>query len=540
MRKGSILLFLALSFFSCAIQVPPEGGDKDALPPVILRCEPANYSTNVKPSNIKITFDEFGILKDISNQFVSSPLLATMPETKIKKKSLFIYIADTLKENTTYTLNFGNAISDNNEGNSIENYQYVFSTGDVIDSLLIQGKVEMAFNHKTEKNVVVMLYNRYEDSIPYLERPLYTARTKENGEFEINNISPGNYKLVCLKEVDANYIYSVSGESIGFSSDPVVAGASNLHYVIFEEPPALRYSKSISEFAGKVNLVFTTASDTLKLNWLSDTLAMQIYSLNFSPQKDTLTIWYKNLQTDSISFTWLNGKSADTVTTRLFKNDPEKKERKQTLSVSSATRLEFPQNLFEPFVFYANRPVVKINSTLVNLIIDSVPEQKYSLVIDTFTSQKVIMDFVRKPNSKFSIVALPGAFEDYLGFTNDTTVFSFSFHPESDYGSLVVNYLNAGENNMMQLVADNDVVIRECKVSGAGSASFINIYPGSYRVKMIVDGNHNGKWDTGVYLRKLQPEETRYYPESITVRANWDVDVKWDLLTNVKKDAIPK
>ena len=190
------LICLIFIFNSCAIQVPPSGGEKDTKPPKVLSTTPKNYSTNINANNIEIEFDEYVQLKDANTQLIISPLLNYQPTTKIRKKKLYIHISDTLKANTTYTLNFGTSISDLNEANLLENYQYIFSTGSILDSLKIKGKVENAFNLKKDKNQIVMLYRNSDDSIPYKERPLYFSKTNDEGEYSINNISSGDRKSV--------------------------------------------------------------------------------------------------------------------------------------------------------------------------------------------------------------------------------------------------------------------------------------------------------------------------------------------------------
>lgn len=529
MKQLRFLLFISVLFYSCAIQVAPEGGDKDVKPPVVLHAEPENFSSNIKPTDIKITFDEFVVLKDVNGQLVSSPLLKNTPETKLRKKSLYIHLSDTLSENTTYTLNFGNSIVDNNEANILENYQYVFSTGSVIDSLKMKGKVETAFDHKTEKDVLVMLYRNTTDSIPFLERPLYAGRTKENGEFEIDNISPGKYKVVCMKEADANFLYSRSGERIGFTDELIEAGNESVRLYLFDEVPQLRYSKTISEFAGKVSLVFTAPADTVQLHFLSDTAAMKIHSMKFCPTKDTLVLWYKNLMADSLSFVWFNGKENDTIVGRLFKNDPEKKGRKFSLDMKPANAAPGMQEMHMPFVLNANHLLAKVDPSFVTLTKDSVPMKDFALGIDSATFLSAIIYFKPDVKSNYAYTILPGAFEDIYGVKNDTLKFGFSYRDEAQFGSLVVKYAGAGDNNILQLVSEKGDVVREVKFSGSSSITFSNMEPATYRLKFIADANHNGKWDSGDYLRHIQPEETRFYPDKIVLRANWDVDVRWDL-----------
>src|SRR5436190_18077776 len=195
MNKLRLLYFIpvAFMFFSCATQIPPTGGDKDTIPPKVLKLVPDSFSTHFKSNNIAITFNEYIQLQNLNEQLVISPPLSSMPDVSVKNKTLFIHINDTLKQNKTYTFNFGNAIRDNTESNPVENFQYVFSTGAAVDTEKVTGKILNAFTMEPENKVTVMLYDVPSDSFPYLDNPSYFSRTKEDGTFIIKNISKGSY-----------------------------------------------------------------------------------------------------------------------------------------------------------------------------------------------------------------------------------------------------------------------------------------------------------------------------------------------------------
>ena len=177
------LFCLLLIVTSCAIQVAPTGGEKDETAPSVKKSSPENFSTGFSGRDISISFDEFITLKELNAQFVVSPPLKYQPDIKVKKKILEIHLEDTLLENTTYTMNFGNAITDIREGNAVEGFQYVFSTGDVIDSLKVSGKVVNAFDKKTDKGICVMLYRGKDDSLPLKTLPDYFTKTAADGSF---------------------------------------------------------------------------------------------------------------------------------------------------------------------------------------------------------------------------------------------------------------------------------------------------------------------------------------------------------------------
>jgi hypothetical protein len=211
------LLILA----ACANPVAPTGGPRDTDPPIILRSDPENGSVNFDAGEIRLTFDEFVQVRGLSQQFLSSPPFQKVPQTRLRGKTLSIQLDEELRDNTTYTLFFGNAIADFNEGNSIPNYRFIFSTGPVLDSMELKGRVINAKTMDPEKEVFVMLYDDYRDSIPLLERPYYISRTNDKGDFTFTNLRNMPYKIFALRDVNANLIYDQPNEEIAFMSELV-------------------------------------------------------------------------------------------------------------------------------------------------------------------------------------------------------------------------------------------------------------------------------------------------------------------------------
>ena len=529
MKRNRICFFclLVLSFWSCAIQVPPGGGIKDTEPPHLISSEPANYSNLFNRQNIQLNFDEYISLNDIGSQLIVSPLLKYPPETKIRKKSLLIHILDTLLENTTYTMNFGLGITDNNEGNKLENFQYVFSTGTIIDTLDIRGKIETAFDNKTEKGVLALLYRSTTDSLPYLERPLYFSRTNDSGQFRISNIAPGSYKLIGLKEKNGDYVYLQGEELIGFTDSLIKANRENVNLKIFRETPSLRFLRAYSEFPGKAVVVFNGPADTIKWNWLTDTTKLDLYSLNFSKNHDTINIWYKNIFADSLSFNFDTISLNDTITIRLFKNtDANKGRKKISMTIIPGNLQTTLQHLHLPSYLQSNHPIKRADFKKITLLEDSLPVKPKFNFTDSLHMQFNV-EYIWKSKSKYSLFIPPAAFTDIFGMTNDTVQLSFSTHGESDYGSVKINFRKSDPfPYVIQLVnVAGNIVYREILCSHDTILDLTYLDPRVYKVKLIHDRNGNGRWDTGNYLYHIQPEEIEFYPEEITVRANWDVDV---------------
>ena len=520
-------------FSSCAIRVDPSGGEKDIKPPKVLRTFPENYSVNTKPTDINLTFDEFVQLKDINTQLVISPLLKYPTESKIKKKSVFIHFQDTLEENTTYTLNFGNAITDNNEGNPLENYQFVFSTGNVVDSLKIIGKIEYAFDHKKEKDILAMLYKGNDDSLPFSKRPNYFAKTNDNGEFTINNIAPGNYKVIALEDKDVNYLYTNGDEYVGFSEVRVQAGEGNILIRLFKEPPPLHLTKSISVSPGKVLLVFSAAADTVKLNYLSDTTKLDIFSREFSSRKDSLTILYKNTEMDSLSFYYFGGKKMDTISVRLFKKNSQVAGRGRFALAMDAADATSEHHFYLPYKIFSNHPLIALNEGALILKKDSVVISDYKVSFTDSAKSSFEINTKWDEKSTYELFIPPGTVTDIFGLKNDSAKFTWTVRPETFYGTMLLKLIAVKQNMIVQLLDDNNFVVRESYVAVDTAIQYSYLDPKLYRIKIIDDANGNKAWDTGNLLKKIQPELTNFYPDKITVRSNWDVDVKWDFMQTI-------
>lgn len=253
-RKYIIGAVFFLLLYSCAQIVSPTGGPEDRKPPEVLLSIPDNYSSNFNKQHIRLEFDEFIQLDGVHQAFLSSPLLKETPEFRQRGKLLFVEFEDTLRENTTYTFNFENSITDFTEGNPIKNYEFVFSTGAYVDSLAFRGKILNAQDLVAKEGVVVMLYENYYDSIPYLEKPTYLAKVKEDGSFAINNLSNRDFKIFALIDKNQNYMYDLPNEEIAFLD-------------------SLIHPDYIKKYDGSID---TTSLDSLTL----DSLGFDVYQID--------------------------------------------------------------------------------------------------------------------------------------------------------------------------------------------------------------------------------------------------------------------
>jgi len=227
-----LFLFLILIVFisSCAKISTPSGGPRDKLPPVVIKSIPVDGARNFKGTKIAITFNEYVVLDNINEKFMVSPPMKKKPRVFIKGKEVDVEFDDKLKDSTTYTFYFQDAIKDLNEGNILENYQFVFSTGPVIDSLSVTGYVYNSFDLEVPEKTLVLLYRELADSAVVKHLPEYISRVNQNGYFRIDNVRPGTYRLYGLKDADNSKNYNLPDEEFAFM-DSTITVTSEKNYI---------------------------------------------------------------------------------------------------------------------------------------------------------------------------------------------------------------------------------------------------------------------------------------------------------------------
>ena len=207
---------LSVSGTGCAQIGAPTGGPKDTIPPKLVRATPLLNSLNFRGNKITLTFDEYVDVQEVQNNVLVSPLPKTNPQVDYKLKTVTVKLRDSLLPNTTYSINFGNSIRDNNEGNPFSNFTYIFSTGDHIDSMIMTGKVVMAETGKADSTLTAMLYRNTVDSAVKKFRPDYMAKCNGQGRFTFTNLAPGTYKIYALKDGDGSKTYNAKTETFAF------------------------------------------------------------------------------------------------------------------------------------------------------------------------------------------------------------------------------------------------------------------------------------------------------------------------------------
>ena len=516
--------FIVLALWQCAKRGSPSGGPKDIVPPKLVRTEPENFSINFKAKKIRLYFDELIKLEDVQNQLVVSPPFKNPAEIMpqgIPSRYIELVIKDTLRENTTYTINFGQSIVDNNEGNPNSFLTYVFSTGDYIDSLSVSGAVKDAYARKAEEFISVMLYemdSTFTDSTIYKSPPLYISNTGDSLPlFELKNLRAGDYALIALKDVNKNNMFDQKQDKIGFIEDTISIPTDSTYLLnLFKEIPD--YAASVPSYVAKNKIIFGYQGDysnmkIAPLTVLPDSVRTTIMK---ERGKDTLNFWLTPTDLDSIIFTVTNDKMEmiDTFTVKTRKLPMD------SLKISTNASGKF--NFGDTFSILANTPITEIDSSKVDLVVnDSIPAT-YTLALDTLEN-KIDFDFEVEPTYKYRFSLLPGAITDFFGMQNDSLEYSFSTGSLADYGNLRVTLGGSVTYPVIvQLTNEKGELKREIIATDPQMFEFNSLEPANYVLRVIFDENGNGKWDTGSYLNKIQPERIGYYPGLIEIRANWE------------------
>lgn len=517
------ILFL-LSFTDCAKKGTPSGGPRDTIPPVVLRSIPENFSTYFSGNEIEIRFDEYIKLKNINQELIISPPMKYMPliTPMSVSKTMRIRIQDTLKPNTTYTFNFGKSIEDNNEGNALKYYKYVFSTGSYIDSLTLSGQVRDARLLKPEVPTTVMLYEineTFTDSIIYSEKPMYITVTQDTtGVFEFTNLKEGEYLLIALKEKNQDYTFRPKDDKIGFVAQPVtIPTDSSYTLTLFKEQ--LPYKLERPSLAGKQHIIF---------GYQGDGKNMEIEPLSESPSdfsavrykeesKDTIHYWYQpNIETDSLLFTVKNGTQIDTALVRI------RELYRDTLNVTAVN--SGVVRLRDSLKLRSTTPLASVNSEKVQVMTaDSIFVDAQIHLNSTYN--RAAVSFNKTEKQRYRITLFPGALTDFFGKENDTLEVSVTTRGGSDYGTLNLTLENVEQFPVIiQLIDKNYKVIDEDYLESLRNVYFDDISPNEYYLRLIYDENANGKWDTGSFLERKAPERIIYYPSKLDIRANWSLN----------------
>lgn len=519
------LLIPLLILSSCAKRGSPDGGPRDEEPPRYVRASPENFSTGFQQDEIRIYFDEYVKLKDAQNQIIISPPMDPRPEITplgTASKSVRIRINDTLRPNTTYAFNFGRSIVDNNEENPLNFFRYVFSTGSYIDSLSVSGQISDAYLIQPGPFISVMLYevdSVYSDSVVYNQPPMYITNTLDSlTSFQLDNLKEGTYQLVALKDNNNNYRFEPGSEKIAFIEEHISVPTDSVYELtLFREEGKFIVSRPSQQ--ARQHLIFgyegEVEQDSIKILPITSVPADFSSRITRDQETDTLHYWYKPpIESDSLKFLVEGPQYKDTLLTRLRTMDSDSLK----ISFDPSGTVGFEQNVS---IFF-NIPLTETNDSLISLTDSDTIAVPFTSRYEEFNN-RMVLEFEKEESQTYTFEALPGAFTDFFGTISDTIQAAFRTQTLADFGNLTVNLQNVEEYPIIVQLTTEDGEPRAEEYATQGSSfNFQNITPGKYLLRVILDSNSNGSWDSGNYLERQQPEEIIYYPQVLDIRANWD------------------
>lgn len=584
---------LLLLFHSCANLGMPDGGPYDDTPPKFMGSNPPLGALNNNKKKIVLEFDEFVKLENASEKVVISPPQIQVPGIKASGKKVTVSLEDSLKSNTTYTIDFSDAIVDNNEDNPLGNFTYTFSTGSVIDTMEVSGTVLDAFNLEPVKGMLVGLHANLADSAFTKEPFDRVGRTDARGHFSIRGIAPGSYRVYGLQDANQNYKFDQKSEMIAFDDSIVIPRLEervrqdtvwkdtltvdtiksvrytqylpdNILLRAFKEQLTNQYFvKSDRSLPQKFSFFFAVPADSLPVLKGLNFNEQDAFLIEKSVGNDTINYWIKDsliykrdtldmtiryLSTDTLGVLVPSTDTLQLAAKKIFVKEKKKKKEEEEPTHFLRVNLSAPSimDIYDNIRLEFEEPLAWFDSTGIYL------EEK----VDTIWKPKPFVfrqDSARLRN--YTLLAEWEPTKEYR-FTADSTVFHglyglFSNRMQQvikvrsldDYSALYMKVAGVDTSAVVELLNEQDKVLRRAPVIN-GEADFYYLNPGKYYVRLFVDSNGNGKWDTGLYANKQQPEMVYYYPQSLELKAMWEVEQNWNVnlvpLDKQKPDVLKK
>ena len=609
-----LVLLLGIMVYSCASMGTPDGGPYDEEPPKFMGSMPELHAVNNQKKKLELEFDEFIKLEKPSEKVIISPPQLEQPEIKVVGKKVVVELLDTLKEATTYTIDFSDAIVDNNEGNPMGNFSYSFSTGAVIDTMEVSGTVLEASNLEPIKGIQVGLHKDLGDSA-FVNKPFdRVSRTDSRGRFSIRGVAPGKYRIYALKDGNQNYLFDSKSEMIAFCDSVIIPSSvpatrqdtlwkdsltvdtiKTVKYTrylpddillrAFKEENTRQYLvKSQRDKLNHFIITFSAKADTLPvlkgLNfdekdafivestdrndsicyWIKDSLLYEM---------DTLAIQMDYLYTDTLDklvpktdTLYLTNKISREKRLQLAQAEAEKKEKERkkmekrgkTVEAEKTKFLEMKVDAPSSFDIFKNvqlkfeEPVASVDTAAIHMEVkvDTLwKETPFLFMADSIVSRQYEILAEWEPEKEYRLTIDSAAIKGLYGLHTDKVQQTMKVKKQDEYGTLLLNIEGAGKGAIVELLDNSGKVLRSEPVNKEGMADFYYLNPGTkYYIRLFIDRNGNGKWDTGNFMEGIQPEEVYYFPKVWEMRANFEFEENWDIhaipLDRQKLDEIKK
>jgi uncharacterized protein (DUF2141 family) len=579
-------IFLLCMLYACASVGSPQGGPEDRTPPRFVSSTPMPDALNYQKNKVEILFDELIVVEKPSEKIIITPPQMEFPVIKALGKKVTVEIKDSLRLNTTYTIDFTDAIVDNNEKNSLENFSFAFSTGETVDSLVVAGTLLSAENLEPMQGILIGLHENLEDSafvtIPFSR----TSKTNDRGQFWIRNVSPGSYKIYALNDLNRDYKFDQAGEDIAFSDSIIIPDAvpasrmdtlwrdsltidtiiqvDYTHFTpddvilfLFKEKFERSYlRKSERSAPHKFSLFFNAPLDTLpkiKVLNIANPIEEDWSVIVFTEENKTLNYWIKDsliykqdtlqIEVSYYKSDSLNHLTQVSDTLRLFEKNRAKPKKEKKEKNNKEEEIEFLEisvdvspvlDVFDSINIIFSEPLLTFDSSYIALWrkIDSTQWEPQSFSIRQEVQNPMMYTLSRKweYGHEFKISIDSAVFIGIYEKWNAPLEKPFKIKPENEYGHLYVYVEGISENGYGELLDGSEKVIRKASLKDGGLL-FMNLKPSKYFLRYIIDTNGNTQWDTGNYRLHQHPEKVYYYPDFLDIRQNWRIEQHWDVIS---------
>ncbi|WP_370866286.1 Ig-like domain-containing protein [Bacteroides nordii] len=600
-RKVLAVVTVIAALYSCASIGRPDGGPLDETPPRFIGSTPAAGALNNTKTKVSLSFDEFIKLEKANEKVVISPPQVQQPEIKASGKKISVNLLDSLKPNTTYTIDFSDAIVDNNEGNPLGNFAFTFSTGSAIDTMEVSGTLLEASNLEPVKGMLVGMHSNLSDTA-FTKLPFdRVARTDSRGHFTIRGVAPGKYRIFGLMDADQNFAFSQKSEALAFNDSLVIPrweerirqDTTWVDSLTIDTVVERKYTYYLPD-----NVILRSFKEDLFSQYLvkNERLTPEKFTLYFAAKADTLPVLKglnfderdafiieKNLTNDTIHY-WvkdsllykqdtlslsLNYLYTDTLnqlvprtdtlnlvakTVKKAVDEPKKKKKKKgeeeepepTKFLHVSTYIPSTMDVYDYISLSFDEPIASFDSAAIHLKqkVDTLWEDiPFTFEQDSLQLRKYNLYYEWEPTREYEFSVDSTAFHGIYGLFTDKIKQNIKVRSLEEYGAIYFNVSGCDSIAFVELLDTQDKVVRKVPVVN-GQADFYFLNPGKYCARLINDTNGNGVWDSGEYETKRQPEMVYYYPQILEPKANWEVEQTWDVkalpLDKQKPDELKK
>ena len=601
MKKVLIHIFVlaaSVMLFERCARIPGSitGGPKDEEPPLFVRGAPPNYSTQFDAKRIEMFFDEYLQLKDVNNQFFSSPHITKKPEILLYGKRVRVNLKEPLLPDVTYTFDFGASITDLNEGNVADAFMYVFSTGEHIDSLTYTGRVLNAFDLKPrarddKMTTWVLLYNDLSDSAVYIGPPTYVARADQMGFFTFSHVRPDTFRIFALRDMNSNMKFDMPTERIAFSDSLTIIDQRHFYLpdttffnsrntpdsikekypemlhvdimlYLFEEVSTRQYRRALERTEpNRLRFVYNLPVDSIGFNILEYEPTEKWYEIEASANKDTIDYWL--IDTALVSrrtlTVHLQSPRTDSLNVLVFADDtlrmtydeprqparsrrdrkeeeaPKPRPAVETMTITTNIKNNATMDLTNRMQLVSSQPIQTTDQSKILLHEQDDTLKKpvaFTLIRDSLNVRKAYVDWKLKEDTKYFLTIDSLSFKSIYGVFNDSIGITFTTQKEEFYSILEITFDSIPCPLVVQILkGDKEDIVKQVTLAFGNVATIDYLKPDTYKIKLIYDRNGNGKWDTGNYLQKIQPERVEYFSEpEVTTHSNVKTELQWNLM----------